>query len=91
MIYIIVTKVGKDTYNHSKKICLHGITRKGGRGLPEYVLQEEITNPKNQETVRGIVHAAESLGDPDCPSLVAVFVYDTKPVRFLTMATERIF
>ena len=27
-------KFCKDTYNHSKKIRLHGFTRKGGRGLP---------------------------------------------------------
>ena len=68
-------KFCKDTYNHSKKICLHGVTRKGGRGLPESVLQEEVTNPKIQETVRGTVHAAELLGDPDCPSLVVVAIY----------------
>ena len=84
-------KFCKDTYNHSKNIRLHNVTRKGGRGLPESVLQEEITNPKIQETVRGTVHAAELLGDPYCPSLVAVSVYDTKPVHFLIMATERIF
>lgn len=84
-------KFCKDAYNHNKKICLHGVTRKGGRGLPQSVVQEEVTNPKAQETVRGTVRAAELLRDPYCPSLVAVSVYDTKPVHFLTMATERIF
>jgi hypothetical protein len=27
-------------------------------------------------------------GDPDCPNLVAVSVYDTKPVHFITMVSE---
>ena len=84
-------KFCRDTYTHKKKIHLYGVTRKSGRGLPESVLQEEVSNPRMQEKVRGTVHAAELVGDPGCPSLVAVSVYDTKPVHFLTMATERIF
>ena len=83
-------KFCKDTFNHNKKINLHGVTRKSGRGLPESVLQEEVSNKKDQEKVRGTVLAAELIGDTYRPSLIALSVYDTKPVRFLTMATERI-
>ena len=51
-------------------------------GLPGCVLQEESQNKAHQEKVRGTVCAAELVGDNDCPSLIAVSVYDTKPVHF---------
>lgn len=65
---------------HTTIASIYGLIRKGGRGLPESLRQEEVTSPKIQETVRGTVHAVKLFGDPDCPSLVAVTVYDTKPV-----------
>ena len=81
----------KDAYNHPKKMCLHGVTRKGGRGLTEFILQEVVTNSGVQEMVRGTVHTTELVGDSKCSSLEIVSVYDTKPTYFLTMATKRIF
>ena len=83
-------KFCKDAYNHLNKVKLHSVTRKGGRGLPTTVLQEEVQNAKEQEKVRGTVLAAELVGDPNCPSLLAVSVYNTKPVHFLTMAAKKI-
>ena len=71
-----------DTFNHNNKINLHGVTRKSVRGLSESVLQEEVSNKKYQEKVRGTVCAAELIGDKYCPSLITVSVYDTKPVHF---------
>ena len=38
--------------------------------------------------MRGTVKAATLEGDPQCPSLLAVSIYDTKPVNFLSMAAE---
>ena len=35
-------KFFKDYFNHPKKIKLHGTTRKGGHGLPDGVIQEEV-------------------------------------------------
>ena len=83
-------KFCRDCFNHLKKIRLHGVTRKSGRGLPSFVLQEEITNKTEQEKVRGTVIAAELVGDASCQSLLAVSVYNTKPVHFLTMCTNKI-
>ena len=84
-------KFARDAYMHENKIKLHGVTRKSGRGLPSFVLQEEVQNRTEQEKVRGTVCAAELRGDPHCPSLLAVSVYDTKPVHFLTMCANRIY
>ena len=53
-------------------------------------MQEELNNRKEQEKVRGTVITAELVGDSKCPSLIAVSVYDTKPVHFLSMSAENI-
>ena len=80
----------KHVYNHPNKILVHGVARRNGRGIPTSVLQDEITNKKEQGKVRGTVKAAELVGDPDCPGLVAVSIYDTKPVHFLSMRCDAI-
>lgn len=81
----------REAYNHPKKIKLHGVARKSGRGLPDLILQQELQNKKEQDKVKGTVRAAVLTGDQDCPSLLAVSVYDSKPVYFLTMVAEKIF
>jgi Transposase IS4 len=80
----------KACYNHPKSVLIAGVTRKNGRGLPAHVLQEDAKNKKAQLAVRGTVKAAELVGDHECPGLLAVSVYDTKPVHFLSMASESI-
>ena len=47
-------------------------------------------NKKDQLKVRGTVKAAVLVGDPDCPNLIASSVYDTKPVHYLSMASDSI-
>eukprot|EP00957_Ditylum_brightwellii_P012837 970138-Ditylum_brightwellii.AAC.1 len=51
-------------------------------------LQEEVTSRTGQFAVQGTVKAAILCGDPECDGLVAVSVYDTKPVCFLTTAND---
>ena len=63
---------------------LHGVTRKSGRVLPASIMQEELHNRKEQEKVRGTIIVADLVGDSKCPSLIAVSIYDTKPVHFLS-------
>ena len=53
-------------------------------------MQAELHNRKEQEKVRDTVIAAELVGDSKCPSLIAVSVYDTKPVHLLSMAVDNI-
>ena len=83
-------KFAKACYTHPMKVLIAGVTRKNGRGLPLHVLQEEAKNKGSQMAVRGTVKAAVLLGDRNCPNLVAVSVYDTKPVHFLSMICESI-
>jgi hypothetical protein len=83
-------KLCRVSFNHPNKLLIAGVTRKGGRGLPGSVLQEEEKNKDRQLGVRGTVKAAVLLGDAGCPGLVANSVYDTKPVHFLSMICEEI-
>ena len=71
--------------NHPRKVLCHGVTRKGGRGLPSCVIQEEGSNKAAVLERRGTVKAAVLQGDEKCVNLVASSVYDTKPVHYLSM------
>ena len=83
-------KFCRDAYNHTKIIILHGVTCKSGRGLPASIIQEELHNRKGQKKVRGTVISAELVGDSKCPSFISVYVYDIKPVHFLSMEVDHI-
>ena len=83
-------KFCKGSYNHSNKVLLAGVTRKGGRGIPDCVIHEEVKSQSDQRKVRGTVKAAVLKGDRDCPDLIALSVYDSKPVNFLSMIAEEI-
>jgi Transposase IS4/SAP domain len=83
-------KFARNSFNHPNKVLIAGVTRKGMRGLPQCVMQEEAKNRSDQLKVRGTVKAAILEGDPLCPSLIATSVYDTKPVHFLSMSCNSI-
>eukprot|EP00957_Ditylum_brightwellii_P199563 15212713-Ditylum_brightwellii.AAC.2 len=51
---------------------------------------EEVKTKSGQIANRGTVKAAILKGGPDCKGLVAVSVYDIKPVHFLTVANTSI-
>ena len=66
------------------------MARKAGRGIPEYVIQDEEKNPVAQRAALGTVKAAVLEGDPVCPNIVASSMYDTKPVHYLSMVSKSI-
>ena len=75
---------------HKRKVMVHGVTRKGIRGIPQYFKQEEFKSRKGQLEVRGTVKTTVLRDDTDCPNLVASSVYDTKPVHFLSMVCQQL-
>ena len=77
-------------FMHLMKVLVHGLTQKGGRGIPSCVSQQELTNKTAIEQVQGTVKDARLKGDPDCPCLIASSVYDTKPIHYLSMITDTI-
>ena len=86
----ISAKFAKFAMNHPKRVLIAGVARKSGRGIPMSVLQEEVKNPNDAFKVRGTVKAAVLMGDKDCRDLVAISVYDTKPVHFISSICDSI-
>ena len=80
----------KAAYNHKKKVLCHSVARSGMRGISKYVMQKEVKNRKEQIAVCRTVKAAMLEGDPPWPSLVASSIYETKPVRFLSMVSDEV-
>ena len=82
-------KLCRLAYVMDQKVLLHGVTRPSLRGIPAAIKQVEMKKPKDQEAVRHTVKAAVLKGDEVCTDLLAISIYDTKPVYFLTsVATE---
>jgi len=68
----------------------HGVTRRGGRGLPPSVQQVEEKNVKKAASLSGTNKAAKLVNDSRCPDLLAASVYDTKPVHMLSTCEESV-
>ena len=62
-------KFAKAAFNHENKVLLHGVTRKGGRGFPPEIIQDEKTTPTDQMAVHGTVKAAVLRGRQRLPRL----------------------
>ena len=89
------TSIFMDNLFNSRKLftalylgkCLaHGVARVSGRGLCAHVVQKEETNKKRAELLRGTTRAARLINCKECPDLLSVSVYDTKPVNMLSTA-----
>ena len=83
------TKICRTAYV-DLKVKMHGFTRTKDRGIPQFVIQQEETSKEKMIQTIGTVKAGVIEGDDDCPRLICFSVYDTKPVHFLSMATEEL-
>jgi len=72
------------------KSLASGVTRRSGRGLPPSIIQLEEKNVKKAAALSGTTKSARLIDDPKCPDLLAVSVYDTKPVHMLSTSEESI-
>ena len=68
-------KFCRAAYQHERKVLCHGVTRKGVRGIPDCVKQEEKKSRTEQIKVRGTVKAAILMGDDRVPCLIACIKY----------------
>ena len=71
--------------------CLgHGVCRPTGRGIPDGIKQPIELNAKKAEALKGTTTAARLVNSKDSPNLLAVCVYDNKPVHVLLMVSESV-
>ena len=73
------------------KVMVHEFTRPSLRGIPPTIKQEEVKRKGDLEAVRHTVKADMLKGDSICTYLIAVSLYDTKPVYFLTSTTSHLY
>jgi hypothetical protein len=93
------TRVYMDNLFNSQKLfsalylakCLgHGVTRAHGRGIPDHIKQAVEMNAKKAEALKGTTTAARLINSTDSPDLLAICVYDNKPVHLLSMVAESV-
>ena len=71
----------KTVYDNNKEALTRGVTNHLMRGIPPYVIQEEINPKKSQIDTRGTVKAAVPEGYPKFPEIIESSVCDTKTVH----------
>ena len=83
-------KFALQSFQHPKKVMVEGVARTGGRGIPAEVMQSEVTTKSAIVAIEGTVKAAllKDCGPLALSPLVAVSVYDTEPVHFLSTCCE---
>jgi hypothetical protein len=69
---------------------VHGVVRTNGRGFPPSIIQKEEKNLKMAELMRGITKVARLTGSTKCLDLLAVSLYDTKPVHLLSTTAQEV-
>jgi len=70
------------------KALAHGVGRTNGRGIPPSIIQKEEKNINRAEQLCGVTMAAKLLHYAACPDLLAVSVYDTKPMHILSTVAK---
>ena len=68
----------------------HGVARTNGCGLPPAIIQTEEKNKDKAEKLKETMKAARLAHMPECPDMLAVLTYDTKPVLILSTAAESV-
>ena len=74
-----------------QKAMVHGATRPSLRGIPSILVKQDIVKRKSDlARVRHTVKVAVLKGDSVCKYMVALSMYDTKPVYMLSMACVKV-
>ena len=80
----------RSCWRSKQRIMIYGVTRKSGRGIPKCILQEEVSTKEDLARTRGTVKVAKLVGDDCIQGLIAVSLYDTKPVYIMTNAIKKV-
>ena len=67
-----------------------GVTLKGGRGIPKYIEQLEVSKKIDLAKVRGNLKVSELVQSNKMKGLVVLLLYGSKPAYIMTTASEKI-
>lgn len=70
-------------------VYIYGVARIS-QEIPPCVSQKEITRKKYLLSTRGTVKVSQLVGDSSCSRLVAVSLYDSKPVYLISNASDKV-
>ena len=74
----------RSVLNSKNKVKIHGVTRTDDCGIPKCVIQTEFPNSQIADEHQNAVKAAVLEGDSIIKDLVAISLYDSQPVYFLS-------
>ena len=72
------------------KCLAHGVARTNGRGFPNLINQAKEKNVVQAMMLRGMTKGERLKNSIECPDLLAISVYDTKPVHVMSMCSESV-
>ena len=72
-----------------KGVMTHSVCQQS-RGIPQFIVQDAVTEKMELLRHRGTIKADVLTGYPKCKYLVVVSMYDTKPVYLLSNACKNI-
>ena len=72
-----------------RRVMIYGVCRQS-RGLPKCIHQKVVTQKDDLLRAKDTVRATRLVGDSSYNGLVAFYVYDLKPVYFISNVCENI-
>ena len=75
-------------WRHSYHFIFHGVAREKGKGVPSCLFQKKETSKIAHTKARWTLKVATLKGDPSIPGIVALSLYDSKPLYFMSNACE---
>ena len=73
-----------------RKKLTHGVTRKGTRGIPPCVTQEELKSKKAYIKTRGTPKEAVLESDTKCTNPIEAIMYNTNPAHYIHIVSEEL-
>ena len=80
----------RNVFSCEKKVRIHGVTRREGKGIPSIIKQLEVQDINEVERVRNTIKVAVLEGDTKVNDLVAISYYDSKPCYFLSTVIDEV-
>jgi len=83
-------KFTRSAFQVKQHVMTHGVVRPKNRGVPEIVMQNEVTRKAELQEARNTLKVARLVGAEEGLDIVIASVYDSKPVYILSNCCEEV-